>query len=128
MQTETSIADLVRGALNDARDLVREEIALARAELREEVSRARSAAISFTAAAVVGLLALICLVTALARGISVAAGWDPWAGFAIVALVLLMMAGGLGYYAYSVVAGDRHMPNTVDSMKENLTWMRGHTS
>lgn len=128
MAQNESMADLVRGALNDARDLVREEIALAKAEAREEIAKARTAALSFIGAALIGIIALLFVFTAVARGISAAAGWDPWAGFAIVALLLAIVAAVLGFFGYSMLARERHMPRTVETLKENMAWMRGRTS
>jgi uncharacterized membrane protein YdjX (TVP38/TMEM64 family) len=128
MPQQESMADLVRGALNDARDLVREEIALAKAEAREEVAKALRALVSFIGATLMGLIAVLFVFMALARGLSAAAGWDPWAGFAIVALLLAIAAAALGYGGYRMLTRQRHMPQTVQTFKENMAWMRGRTS
>jgi pilus assembly protein TadC len=128
MAHDESIADLLRGALNDARDLVREEVALAKAEVREEVAKVRTAVLAFAAAALLATIGLLFALTALARGVAVAAGWNPWVGFALVALVLIVAAAAIGFFGYGVVSRERHMPRTQETLKENMAWMRGRTS
>jgi hypothetical protein len=121
---DQSIADVLRRTLRDAQDLVRGEIALAKAELRQEVRRAGVAVAALAAAAVAGLIGIIFLLTAAASGISAAAGWPAWTGFAIVAGVVLMAAAVLAVVGKKRFNGERHMPLTVDTLKENMEWTR----
>jgi hypothetical protein len=125
---DPSIADVIKEALRDAQDLIRGELALAKAELREEASRLGRGAALLAAAAFAGALAVVFLLTSIAWGISAGLDWPVWAGFAIVTLLMLITAGVLGALGRKRLTADRHMPRTVDTMKENAKWMRARTS
>lgn len=90
-----STADLVRGIAEDASTLVRQELLLARQELTEGATTAAKAGAVLAAAGVIGLFALGFVLTTLAWGI-VDLGLPRWAGFGIVALLLLIVTAVLG--------------------------------
>jgi len=126
--SDTSIPDLIRGAIRDAQDLVRGEIALAKAEAREEVRRLGTGAAMLAGAAVVAVIGLILLLTTMAWAISEGFGWPVWAGFGIITVLTLIGAGVLGWWGMSEVSAQRYMPRTMDTLKENVEWMRARTS
>ena len=126
--SEQSIADIVREALHDAQELVRSEMALARAEIRQEVSRVRTGAVALAGAAVAAVMALVFLLTTVAWAVTEIFQWPVWAGFGVVTVVALIAAAVLAVIGRSRLAGARHMPLTVDTMKENVKWMRARTS
>lgn len=123
-----SIADVLKRALNDAQDLMRSEIALAKAEMRDEGRRLAGGAVLLGAAAVAGLLGVTLLLTAAAWAISTFLAWPVWAGFAVVAVTVLVIAGVLGVIGRSRLMGQPRMPRTMETMKENMEWMRARTS
>ena len=125
---DSSIADVIKSAIHDAQDLVRSEIALAKAEAREEVGRLRAGVALLAGAAVAGLIGVVFLLTAVAWAISEVAGWPAWAGFGIVTAVTLLAAGALAYVGRNRLRAERRMPHTVDTLKENMQWMRARTS
>jgi uncharacterized membrane protein YqjE len=129
MRTEDrSIADVISSAVTDAQDLVRGEIALAKAELRDEVRRIGAGAAMLAAAGLAAIVGLVMLLTAVAWAISELAAWPVWAGFGVVTVVVLLIAGVLAFMGKSRLASERRMPLTVDTMKENMKWMRARTS
>lgn len=119
---DQTIADVIRSTLHDAQDLVRGEIALAKAELRQEVRRVGAGAAALGAAAVAGLIGVVFLLTAVAWGITAATGLPAWVGFGIVAVVVLIAAAVLGMMGKKRFNGERHMPLTFETMKENMEW------
>jgi protein-S-isoprenylcysteine O-methyltransferase Ste14 len=121
---DQSIADLLRTTIQDAQDLVRGEIALAKAELRQEARRAGAGLTMLAAAAAAAVIALVFLLTAVAWGIQAALAWPVWTGFAIVGGVVLVTAAALGAIGKNRLNGHRHMPLTMDTMKENMQWTR----
>ena len=122
-----SIPDLIRGTIRDGLGLVRDEIFLARTELREEITRVKSALITIVAAAVVGVLAVVMLLDMVAWGVVYAFDWPTWAGFAIVALPLVIITAVLAVMGRSLLTRDRIMPKSVDTLKENAEWIRART-
>lgn len=125
---DSSIADLVRDAVRDAQELIRGEIALAKTEVREEVHRIRMGAAFLAGAALTAAIGTIFLMMTVAWAISEVFGWPVWAGFGIVALILLPTAGALLHVGRKRLTARRYMPRTVDTVKENLQWMRARTS
>ena len=125
---DNSIADVLKRTLLDAQELVRGEIALAKAEMREEVRRMGSAVAALAVAAVAALIAVVFLLTAVAWGISSGFGLAAWVGFASVGAVVAIVAAVLGYTGRSRLMGQRAMPRTLDTMKENAEWMKARTS
>jgi hypothetical protein len=87
-----SIGALVSSITEDLSTLVRGEIALAKAEMAQSAKNAARGAAMFAVAGVLGFLGLIFLLVALAYGL-VEAGLDVWAGFLIVALLLVVIGG-----------------------------------
>jgi uncharacterized membrane protein len=63
----------------------------------------------------------------IAWAISEGLGWPVWAGFGIVTLLALITAGILAYVGKNRLTAARHMPRTVDILKENMQWMRART-
>jgi uncharacterized membrane protein YqjE len=125
---EPSIADLLKNAVRDAQDLVRGEIALAKAEVRQEVSRLGAGAAMLAGAALAAVVAILFLMTTIAWAISEGFGWPVWSGFGIVTLLMVLAAIALGWSGKKRITAARHMPRTVDTLKENMQWMRARTS
>jgi fructose-specific phosphotransferase system IIC component len=120
----TTIPALIRGLLDDARDLIREELQLARAEIRDEISQVQSAAIAFAVAAAVGLMGAMLLSVAIGGAIAYFLRWPPWAGYGVTAILFLAAGWGLCLYGRGRVKAVRAMPETTETMKENLAWMQ----
>ena len=126
--SDQSIVDTLRSTIHDAQELLRSEIALAKAELQAEVKTVGAGVVTLTAAAVSGLVALVFLLTALAWAVPPLLGWPVWSGFAMVGAFAAAAAAGLAMMGKNKLNGQRHMPLTSDTMKENLQWMRARTS
>jgi hypothetical protein len=125
---DSSIADVIKEAVHDAQDLVRGEIALAKAEAREEVTRLGIGAALLAGAAIAGVIAFVLLMITIAWATSAASGWPVWAGFAIVTVLACLIAGALALIGRKRLTAERHMPRTVDTLTENLQWLRTRTS
>lgn len=124
---EESIPELIRGTIRDGIGIVRDEILLARTEMREEVVRIKSGLITVLAAIGIGLLAVVMLLDSIAWGASYAFSWPAWAGFAVVALPLMVIAIVLAMMSRSMLSRERFMPKSVDTLKENAEWLRART-
>ena len=125
---ETSIMEVISSAVRDAQDLVRGEIALAKAEARAEISRLGAGAAMLAAAAVAGLIGTIFLLATIAWAISETLSWPIWAGLGIVTLVTLIAAAALAVIGRGRIRAEKRMPLTIETMKENMQWMRARTS
>ncbi|HKH75284.1 MAG TPA: phage holin family protein [Vicinamibacterales bacterium] len=125
---EPSIADVIKNAIRDAQDLVRSEVALAKAEVREEVRRVSVGAGLLAGAALAVMIAVIFLMTTIALAIADLLDWPVWSGFGIVTVLVAIAAGIVGYVGKNRIMAARHMPRTVDTLKENIEWMRTRTS
>lgn len=125
---EPSIADVIRNAIRDAQDLVRNEVALAKAEVRQEARRVSVGAGLLAGAALAAIIAVIFLMTTIAWAIADVSGWPVWSGFGIVTVFVAIAAGVLAYIGKRRLTAARHMPRTVDTLKENIEWMRARTS
>jgi hypothetical protein len=129
-----SMSSLVGGIIDDAQRLIRQEIALARREMQEEMNKAKVAALSFGAAAAVGLLGAVLTGFTLAHLIHWAAGAsDPsaiplWACYAIVMALFFAAAAVLFFMAKSKATEIHLVPRqTVDSLRENVKWLKNQT-
>jgi ABC-type Fe3+-siderophore transport system permease subunit len=125
---EPSIADVIKNAIRDAQDLMRSQVALARAEVREEVRRLSVGAGLLAGAALAAVIAVIFLMTTVALAMADLFGWSAWMGFGIVTAFVALAAAALGYVGKKRLTAARHMPRTVDTLKENIEWMRARTS
>ena len=125
---EPSIADVIKNAIRDTQDLVRSEVALAKAEIRQEVHRVGVGAGLLAGAALAAAIAVIFLMTTIAWAITDTLLWPVWAGYGMVTALLLLSAGALAYVGKKRITAERHMPRTVDALKENIEWMRARTS
>jgi len=125
---EPSIADVIKNAIRDAQDLVRSEVALAKAEVREEVRRLSVGIGLLAGAALAAIMAVIFLMTTIAWAIADVFAWPVWSGFGIVTVLVAIAAGALAYIGKKRITVARHMPRTVDTLKENMEWMRARTS
>jgi hypothetical protein len=125
---DTGIVDVIRGALADAQDLMRSEIALAKAELRQEVGRLQVGVAAFAGAAVAAVVGIVMLLMTIAWAIAEGFGWPVWAGLGIVTVLTIVATIALAYVGKRRFAAHKPMPLTVDTMKENATWIRARTS
>jgi hypothetical protein len=125
---DDSMVAALKRAVQDARDLIQAEVALAKAELRGEVRRVGVAVGAMVGAAIAAMVAVVFLLTAAAWGIAEGLEWPVWSGFTIVALAAALVAAVLAYVGRARLAREPSMPLTVETMKENVEWMRARTS
>jgi len=105
---DRTIGQLVADATHDVQGIVRSEIALAKAEVSSGAKVMGKGVGLLGGAAFMGLLGLIFLFHTLARVIAV---WLPvWAGYGIITLVLLIVAGVLGLLGKNALAKAKPVP------------------
>ena len=116
------VGELVIDVTERASILVREETALAKAELTEKATDLGRGAIVGIAAGVFVLMALAMIMHAVAWLINDLLGVETavWAGFAIEALLLLLIAAAAGWFAQkSVKKGTPPTPEmAIEELKE----------
>jgi hypothetical protein len=124
---EQTFFGLIRGLLQDVRDLIREELQLARAEIREEMLAAQSVVAAFAASAVAGLIGAGLLSIAIGGAIAYFLRLPTWAGYGIFAVILLVAAWALVHYGRSRLARIRAIPETTQTVKENMAWIQNRS-
>jgi hypothetical protein len=97
--SDRSIGQLFASIMEDISSLIRGEIALAKAEVRKSAQMAARGAGLIGGAIFLATLCFIFLLVALSYAIASALNGRVWAGFLIVALLLLLITAIMGYFA-----------------------------
>jgi hypothetical protein len=126
--SEPSLASLVSGIINDAQTLIKQEMALARREFTEEIKQTKQAAVSLAlgvgVAALGGLLLLLMLVYLLHEE----AGLKVWWSYGIVGGLALIIGLSLLLVAKARASEISLVPpQTAETMKENVQWIKNQT-
>ena len=126
MAEERSVSDVFQDILRNLQEMVRSEIRLAKVEILGEVKQAVSSAVWIAAGGVAAMGAWIFLLWTLPYALATLV--SMWAATLIVALVMAAAAAAL------IVSGLRRAKRinpiperTVESVKENLEWMKQPT-
>jgi hypothetical protein len=118
----TPTADLIRGALADARELVRIEVELAKGDLGAKLTDAKRAGILFALSAIGATVTTALLLVAVALATPV-----PWLTAAIMGSVLLVAAIVLAVLGARALPAKPLQPTrdridaSIDTIKERLT-------
>lgn len=122
--TERTIGQLVADATHDLQGIVRSEIALAKAEIGEGAKVLGKGAGLLAGAAFVGLLGLVFLFHTLARVVAI---WLPvWAGYLVVAVVLLALAAVLGLLGAKALRSARPAPErAIEQGRQTVATLKG---
>ena len=126
MAEERSVSDVLQDILRNLQEMVRSEIRLAKLEIRGEITHAVSSGAWIAAGGVAAMSALTFLLWALTYAL--ATRMSMWAATLIVALVMAAAAGALIMTGIRRAKRIHLMPErTVESVKENLEWMKQPT-
>jgi uncharacterized membrane protein YqjE len=118
----TPSADVAKQLLADAKELIALEVELAKNEVTEELLRAKHAAI----AAGLAIAALLLCLNAALVGLILALGGTALHALS-VALVLLLLAGATGVYAYSAVP-KRPLGKTRARLEDDARQLKAHVA
>ena len=125
---DQSLGELLSEMTGDLSSLFRKEIELAKVEAREEASHAGRAAALFGGAAIAGWLALLLLSLALAWLLDDEADLDRALSFAIVGALWVIAAFVMQRIARTKLAHVRGLPQTKETLKEDVEWAKAQTS
>lgn len=121
---ERSMSDVVRDIISNVQEMVRSEVRLARAELRQEITESMAAGKLIAAGAGLGFFAALFGLVAVALFLGTFI-W-LWVAFLIVSAVLgiagmVLLSKGRSKFVVP-------MPNkTIESVRENVQWMKNQT-
>ncbi len=125
-RADLSLGDLAAELSEEISTLFRKEVELAKTEAREELGYAGKAAGFFGAAAVAGWLALLLLSLALAWLLD--QELNTALSFAIVGALWAIAAIVFQGAARTKLAGVRGLPQTKQTIKEDVQWARAQQS
>src|SRR6195952_146150 len=117
-----SLGQLVKDATTHLSTLVRSEIELAKVELTAEIKTGARGAIFFIVAGAIGLFSLFFFFFMLAEIIAI---WLPvWAGFTIVFVLMLLLAGALAFLGYRKVKQLGKPERTISTLTESASVLK----
>jgi uncharacterized membrane protein YqjE len=123
---ERSVSDVLQDVLRNLQDMVRSEIRLAKVEIREEARRVVSSSVWIAAGTVGAVSAWIFLLWTLTYAL--ATKMPMWAATLVVAVVMAAAAAVLIMGGIRKAKRIQPIPErTVESVKENLEWMKQPT-
>jgi VIT1/CCC1 family predicted Fe2+/Mn2+ transporter len=126
---EATLMELVSGIAEDAQRLIRQQYLMLRAEIREDIQRTKSALTYMSAGIVASLIGVVFLVVALPLLINSVFELPPWAGWAIIGGVMLVL-GIIGLLAGKrIFEKNNPLPDkTLHALEENLSWITNRRS
>jgi Flp pilus assembly protein TadB len=119
------MATLLGGIVSDIQTLVRQEVSLAKSEFLREWEKTKTAAGSLAAGAVLLVASVPLLLMTVVCVLHEVAGLPWWASFLIVGAVFGLTGAVLLYTGKNRAAAvNVTMPQTVETMRENVQWMQ----
>jgi uncharacterized membrane protein YqjE len=126
VNVERSVAVVLQDVLRNLQEIVRSEVRLARVEIRDETRRAVSSGMWIAAGVVGALSAWMFLLWTVAY--LLATRMSMWAATLVVAVVMACVGSVLLVGGIRRVKRIQPIPErTVESVKENLEWMKQPT-
>ena len=126
LQPDKSIGELFGELTADLGHLFRQEVQLAKTEAREEMQRVGQGLGMLAAAAISALLALTLISFAVAWWLDKA--MDRGLAFALVAVFWIIVGAVLASVGKKRLAAAKPLPQTVDTLKEDMRWAKAQTS
>jgi Putative Actinobacterial Holin-X, holin superfamily III len=123
---ERSVSDVVQDILRNVQEILRSEVRLAKAEIRHEATKAAASALWLTVGVVGVLSAWMFLLWTAAYALATIL--PMWAATLVIAVVMaaagsVLIAAGLRRFTQITPMPER----TIESLKENLEWMKQPT-
>ena len=120
---ERSVSEVLQDIFGNLQDIVRSEVRLAKVEFTAEASQAAAAGKPLIAGMVLGIYAGGLLLLALVYGLSLVI--PPWMAALSVGVLVLLMAAILISIGRARLRVVNPVPEkTVESMKENVQWLK----
>jgi hypothetical protein len=124
-QDQQSVTTLVSGIIGDAQTLIQQQVALIREEVRTDLRKTKEAVVSLAAGVGVAALAAVPLVFAVVYLLNERAGWQLWASFLTVGVVLAAAGAGLIFAGVRRIRSFNPLPEqSMAALKENLEWIK----
>jgi hypothetical protein len=128
-RSETSVATLIGGIVNDAKDLLINEFTIAKLEIQQEMRKTKSAAIAFAVGAgVLGIGGLFLLLMCV-HGVAVLLDIPLWGSYGLVGGLLLLVGVILlvrGKHTAEQI--DVIPPKTASTLRDNAQWIKEQTT
>lgn len=123
---DRSVADLLKGIVDNVQEIIRSEVKLARAEINEEASKAASAGRSFGIAAVFGLFAGGFLFFTIYQALAL---FMPAWGAALCVTILTGIVAAVMFTSGKKLWNQVNAKpeKTIESVKENVAWLKDQT-
>jgi len=128
-RSETSVATLIGGIVNDAKDLLINEFTIAKLEIQQEMRKTKSAALAFAVGAgIVGIGGLF-LVLMCVHGLVVLLDIPLWGSYGLVGgLLFLVGAILLARGKQTAEQIDVIPPKTASTLRDNAQWIKEQTT
>jgi len=125
MRETQSTGELIHDIIRDVQEIVRSEVRLAKTEAKEEAANAGTAGGMFAGA---GIFALFGLALLEGMGVVLWATLMPlWIAFVVMSVISLLAAGILFAVGRERWRKVHPLPNTVNSLKEDVQWAKNQT-
>jgi hypothetical protein len=128
-RSETSVATLIGGIVNDAKDLLINEFTIAKLEIQQEMRKTKSAALAFAVGAgVLGIGGLFLLLMCV-HGVAVLSDIPLWGSYGLVGGLLLLVGVILlvrGKHTAEQI--DVIPPKTASTLRDNAQWVKEQTT
>jgi hypothetical protein len=117
---EASIGGLVRDATAHMSTLVRAEVELAKGEITAEIKKGLKGSVFFIVALTVLCFSLFFLFMMLGFGFAEWFGWDNWAGFGVITLLMWLTTGLFAFLGYRKVKKIRAPQKSIAAAKDTV--------
>jgi hypothetical protein len=128
-RSETSVATLIGGIVNDAKDLLLNEFTIAKLEMQQELRKTKSAALAFAmGAGVIGIGGLF-LVLMCVHGLVVLLDIPLWGSYGLVGGLLFVVGAILLVRGKQTAEQiDVIPPKTASTLRDNAQWIKEQTT
>jgi hypothetical protein len=128
-RSETSVATLIGGIVNDAKDLLLNEFTIAKLEMQQELRKTKSAALAFAVGAgVIGIGGLF-LVLMCVHGLVVLLDIPLWGSYGLVGGLLFVVGAILLVRGKQTAEQiDVIPPKTASTLRDNAQWIKEQTT
>jgi len=122
-----TLTKLISGIADDAQRLIHQQYQMLRAEVREDLRRTKSVVVYLGIGSVGIAVGFLLLLVSAPLFLNWALELPPWAGWAIIGAIGILVGGIALYVGNRMFARFNPLPDkTLNALEENLSWIANH--